>query len=159
MGPAPNNSAGQDRLKGHPQFLSGLRIRGKGSLKSSSLFYRPGTLFPTLTSRASPSMDPFAEIHAGVWCTIPSRSGARRQSPHVIHHTGEHMWQGGCRPSLMSSGIFLSPKVGKGGGCYPIANWKCPGWKKGSQLNAGYRDFFRSLGVTFLGNLGGLVPS
>ena len=104
-------------------------------------------------------MDPFAEIHAGVWCTVPSRSGARRQSPPVIHHTGEHMWQGGCGPSLMSSDIILTPKVGKGGGCYPIANWTRPGRKKGSQLGAGYRDFFRSLGVTFRGNPGGLVPS
>ena len=59
----------------------------------------------------------------------------------------------------MSSDIILTPKVGKGGGCYPIANWTHPGRQKGSQLDAGYRDFFRSLGVTFRGNPGGLVPS
>ena len=149
MGPAPNDSAGQDRLKGHPQFLSGLSIRGKGSVKSSSLFYRLGTLFPTLSNRASSSMDPFAEIHASGWSTVPSWPGARRQSPSMVHHIGEHMGQGGCGPSLMSYEIFLAPEDGEGGGCYFIANWMCPGWKKGRQLGAVRRDFFRSLGIAF----------
>ena len=157
MGPAPNDSAGQDGLKEHPQFLSSPSIRGKGSVKSSSLLYGLGTLFPTLSSRVSSSMDLLAKVHVGDWYTVPSWSEAPRQSPSVVYQIAKHIWQGGCRPSLLSSENILAPKFGKGGDCYLIANQMWPGWRKDSKYGTDCCYFLRYLGIANQGFPGGLI--
>ena len=157
MGPAPNDSAGQDGLKEHPQFLSSLSIRGKGSVKSSSLLYGLGTLFPLSSAEF---LLPWTSLQRSMLAAgIPSPLGlGHLDNLHlVVYQIGKHMGQGGCRLSLLSSESILAPKFGKGGDCYLIANQMCPGWRKDSKYGTDCCYFLRCLGIANQGFPGGLI--